>query len=38
MKKQGMRWKRPNATAMVALRADLLNEDWTKPLPLRSFP
>jgi hypothetical protein len=38
MKKQGMRWCRPNATAVVALRADLLNEDWMTPQRLRAFP
>lgn len=38
MKKRGMRWCRSNATAMVALRADLLNEDWVTPQPLRAYP
>ena len=38
MKKRGMRWKRPNATAVVALRTDVLNEDWITPQRLRSFP
>jgi transposase-like protein len=38
MKKRGMRWKRANATAIVALRTDLLNEDWTTPQRLRAFP
>jgi hypothetical protein len=38
MKKQGMRWCRPNATAVVALRTDLLNEDWMTPQRLRAFP
>ena len=38
MKKRGMRWCRPNATAIVALRTDLLNEDWILPQQLRSFP
>ncbi len=38
MKKRGMRWCRPNATAIVALRTDLLNEDWILPQRLRSFP
>jgi hypothetical protein len=38
MKKRGMRWKRPNATAVVALRTDLLNEDWITPQRLRAFP
>ncbi len=38
MKKRGMRWKRTNATAVVALRADLLNDDWVTPQRLRAFP
>jgi transposase-like protein len=38
MKKRGMRWKRANATAIVALRTDLLNEDWETPQRLRAFP
>jgi hypothetical protein len=38
MKKRGMRWRRPNATAVVALRTDLLNEDWVTPQRLRAFP
>ena len=38
MKKRGMRWLRSNATAVVALRTDLLNEDWITPQRLRSFP
>lgn len=38
MKKRGMRWCRSNATAMVALRADLLNDDWVTPQRLRAFP
>ena len=38
MKKRGMRRSRPNATAIVALRTDLLNEDWLLPQQLRSFP
>lgn len=38
MKKRGMRWCRANATAVVALRADLLNDDWVTPQPLRAFP
>jgi hypothetical protein len=38
MKKRGMRWCRANATAIVALRADLLNDDWITPQPLRAFP
>ena len=28
MKKRGMRWKRANATAVVALRAQRINADW----------
>jgi hypothetical protein len=38
MKKRGMRWKRPNATAIVALRTDLLNDDGVTPQRLRAFP
>ena len=38
IKKRGMRWCRPNATAIVALRTDLLNEDWITPQRLRTFP
>ncbi len=38
MKKRGMRWCRHNATAVVALRTDLLNDDWILPQRLRSFP
>ena len=38
MKKRGMRWCRPNATAVVALRTDLLNDDWILPQRLRVFP
>jgi hypothetical protein len=38
MKKRGMRWCRPNATGIVALRADLLNDDWNTPQRLRSYP
>jgi len=38
MKKRGMRWCRPNATAVVALRTDLLNADWLLPQRLRAFP
>lgn len=38
MKKCGMRWKRENATAVVALRTDVINDDWILPLPSRSFP
>lgn len=28
MKKRGMRWKRANATAVVALRIQRINADW----------
>jgi hypothetical protein len=28
MKKRGMRWKRANATAIVALRVQQINADW----------
>jgi len=38
MKKRSMRWCRSNATAVVALRTDLLNEDWILPQRLRAFP
>jgi hypothetical protein len=38
MKKRGMRWCRANATAVVALRTDLLNDDWVTPQRLRTFP
>jgi hypothetical protein len=38
MKKRGMRWCRSNATAIVALRVDLLNDDWVTPQRLRAFP
>ncbi len=38
MKKRGMRWCRLNATAVVALRTDLLNDDWITPQRLRAFP
>jgi len=38
MKKRGMRWKRVNGTAVVALRTDLLNDDWLLPQRLRAFP
>jgi len=38
MKKRGMRWCRPNATAVVALRTDLLNADWLLPQRVRAFP
>src|SRR5216683_283673 len=38
MKKRGMRWRRANGTAIVALRTDLLNDDWITPQRLRAFP
>jgi hypothetical protein len=38
MKKRGMRWKRVNGSAIVALRTDLLNDDWITPQRLRTFP
>jgi hypothetical protein len=38
MKKRGMRWCRSNATAVVAFRTDVLNEDWDTPQRLRAFP
>ena len=38
MKKRGMRWKRCNATALVALRVDLLNTDWQCIASRRAFP
>ena len=38
MKKRGMRWRRANGTAVVALRTDLLNDDWMTPQRLRAFP
>jgi hypothetical protein len=38
MKKRGMRWCRPNATAVVALRADMLNDDWVTSPRVRAFP
>jgi hypothetical protein len=38
MKKRGMRWCRSNATAIVALRADVLNEDWITAQQSRAFP
>ncbi len=28
MKKRGMRWKRTNATAVVALRTERINAEW----------
>lgn len=38
MKKRGMRWLRPNATAVVALQTDVLNDDWIAPQQERFFP
>ena len=38
MKKRGMRWCRHNATAVVALRTAVLNDDWLLPQRLRAFP
>jgi hypothetical protein len=38
MKKRGMRWCRSNATAIVALRTDLLNDEWSTPQRLRAYP
>jgi hypothetical protein len=38
MKKRGMRSCRANGTAIVALRTDLLNDDWVTPQRLRAFP
>ena len=38
MKKRGMRWKRTNATSMVALRVDVLNTDWQQHPSQRLFP
>ena len=38
MKRRGMRWFRKNATAVVALRVDLLNHDWQRPRAARLFP
>lgn len=38
MKKRGMRWCRSNATAIVALRADVLNDDWITAQQSSAFP
>ncbi|QBD75086.1 hypothetical protein EPA93_36245 [Ktedonosporobacter rubrisoli] len=38
MKRRGMRWLRTNASAVVALRVDLLNADWQRPRSSRCFP
>ena len=38
MQKRGMRWCRPNATAVVTLRTALINDDWNTPQRLRAFP
>lgn len=35
MKKRGMRWRRPDATAVATLRADVLKEDGDTPQQLR---
>jgi hypothetical protein len=34
MKKQGMRWKRANADAVVALRGERLNQAWDGTAPV----
>lgn len=36
MKRRGMRWKRANATALVALRTAFLNTDWQRELSARA--
>jgi transposase-like protein len=38
MKKRGMRWRRDNATALVALRVAFLNDDWQREPLQRAFP
>ena len=38
IKKRGMRWRRRNATALVALRVTFLNTDWQQPSLARTFP
>lgn len=38
MKRRGMRWKRCNATAVAAVRVDLLNTEWQRPACERAFP
>lgn len=38
MKKQGMSWLRPNATAVVTLRAAFLNEEWELPTTACTSP
>ena len=35
MKKQGMRWKRANADAVVALRVEVLNQAWEQAASVR---
>lgn len=37
MKKQGMRWKRVNAAAVVALRVELLNQAWDQAVSGRKL-
>lgn len=37
MKRGGMRWKRTNATALVALRTTFLNTDWQREPSHRAF-
>ncbi|GHO79681.1 hypothetical protein KSD_74520 [Ktedonobacter sp. SOSP1-85] len=37
MKRRGMRWKRANATALVALRTAFLNTDWQREPSNRAF-
>lgn len=38
MKRQGMTWLRRNATAVVALRVGVLNEEWPAPAATHSRP
>ena len=37
MKRRGMRWKRDNATALVAVRTAFLNTDWQREPSVRAF-
>ena len=37
MKKQGMRWKRANADAVVALRVEMLNQAWDEATVVRKL-
>ncbi len=37
MKKQGMRWKRANADAVVALRVEMLNQAWDEAADARKM-